>query len=172
MFTVDLTKLGRDGKLRVARTIAASDPLWSESGIALAEGVDVDIHLSTSATGQVLARGTIATATWHECTRCLSEMERAMKLDVTLLWSPPDELDDDDETDPDIRVLRSSDRELELGDAVREEILLAVPRFAVCSTECRGLCPKCGINRNEESCPCSFDEPDPRWDALRALQDE
>lgn len=172
MFTVDLTELGRDGKLRVTRTIEASDPLWSGSEIGLAREVEVDIRLSTSATGQVLARGTISTATRHECKRCLVEVVRPMELDVTLLWSPPDELGDDDGTDPDVRVLRSTDRELDLGSALREEVLLAVPRFAVCSRECKGLCPQCGINRNEESCPCSFAEPDPRWDALRALQDE
>src|SRR3989338_2074718 len=41
---------------------------------------------------------------------------------------------------------------LELGDELRQEILLSVPMTALCRDDCRGLCPTCGHNLNEGVC--------------------
>ncbi|HKJ02985.1 MAG TPA: DUF177 domain-containing protein, partial [Longimicrobiales bacterium] len=76
------------------------------------------------------------------------------------------------EEDGDVRLFDDHVPELDLSDSVREEILLAVDLFVVCDPECRGLCPQCGVNRNVETCSCTTDESDPRWDALRALKEE
>ena len=74
--------------------------------------------------------------------------------------------------DGDARVYDAGAAELDLKEAVREELILAIDPFVVCDPECKGLCPKCGVNRNTDSCDCTTDEPDPRWDALRSLQNE
>ena len=76
------------------------------------------------------------------------------------------------EEDGDARVLDARAPELDLSGPVREEVVLAVDPYVVCDPECRGLCPRCGANLNIEACGCSFHEPDPRWDALRALKEE
>ena len=62
--------------------------------------------------------------------------------------------------------------ELDLGPAVREHVLLAVPQFVICDEACRGFCPRCGTNLNEASCDCVVEEEDPRWAALRRLRSE
>jgi uncharacterized protein len=59
---------------------------------------------------------------------------------------------------------------LELGQAVREEVVLAMNPYVVCDPECPGLCPQCGANLKEGPCGCEEDELDPRWDALRELK--
>lgn len=61
------------------------------------------------------------------------------------------------------------DPELDLAGAFRAAALLDVPIKNVCREDCRGLCPQCGANRNEESCECATEKTDPRWDALRGL---
>ena len=43
----------------------------------------------------------------------------------------------------------------ELGEAVREALLLALPIRFVCRPDCRGLCPGCGANLNQEPCTCA-----------------
>ncbi len=57
-----------------------------------------------------------------------------------------------------------------MQDVLREQVLLAVPLKAVCREECKGICPQCGRNRNQESCQCAPELPDPRWDALKELK--
>jgi len=45
-------------------------------------------------------------------------------------------------------------RVVDLTSDIREDILLAFPFVALCSKTCKGLCPRCGANRNLESCDC------------------
>jgi uncharacterized protein len=39
----------------------------------------------------------------------------------------------------------------------------------LCSHDCKGICPKCGIDRNADSCHCDLAERDPRFDKLKEL---
>lgn len=48
--------------------------------------------------------------------------------------------------------------ELDLGDLLEEQVLLALPLKPVCQEDCHGLCPGCGANLNREACTCP--EPD------------
>ncbi len=57
---------------------------------------------------------------------------------------------------------------VDLTPDMRESILLALPAHPVCRFECRGLCPRCGINRNRESCRCKPPSDNP-WGALDCL---
>ena len=52
---------------------------------------------------------------------------------------------------------------------MREQVLLSLPGRALCQQECKGLCPKCGANRNLADCGCGEGLADPRWNALAGL---
>src|SRR5205814_8075012 len=43
---------------------------------------------------------------------------------------------------------------LELNDVLREFVLLALPMQRLCSENCKGICPECGQNRNQNECSC------------------
>jgi len=58
---------------------------------------------------------------------------------------------------------------MELTDVLREQVLLDLPSQTLCATGCKGLCPVCGVNRNEQTCACTTRIPDERWAALRQL---
>jgi uncharacterized protein len=57
---------------------------------------------------------------------------------------------------------------VDLTEEIRESILLTFPVHPVCRSDCRGLCPKCGANRNRKPCRC---EPPHGacWNALNGL---
>jgi uncharacterized protein len=59
---------------------------------------------------------------------------------------------------------------LDITDDVRQTAILSVPLKLLCHTGCRGLCPQCGKNLNDESCACTGDAGDARWEALRMLR--
>jgi len=75
-----------------------------------------------------------------------------------------DEADEDD-----VVPIPAGARELDLRPAVREEWLLAVPAFALCRDDCKGICPTCGADRNTGACNCAPD-PDVRWAGLRDVR--
>jgi uncharacterized protein len=57
--------------------------------------------------------------------------------------------------------------ELDLTYEVREAVLVDIPIQNLCSADCRGLCPTCGIDLATGQCDCRRDAIDPRWEALR-----
>ena len=59
---------------------------------------------------------------------------------------------------------------VEVNDIFWEQVALELPVKVVCSEECKGICPMCGVNRNRESCFCEGnDEPGP-FDVLKNLK--
>jgi len=59
-----------------------------------------------------------------------------------------------------------------LEDALREQVLLAMPLKTLCREDCKGLCPHCGRNLNVETCECTQAVEDARWSALKDLRDK
>jgi uncharacterized protein len=57
-----------------------------------------------------------------------------------------------------------------LEDVLREQVLLSLPVRTLCKPDCKGLCPRCGQNRNSQPCHCDEGPSDPRWEALAGLR--
>jgi uncharacterized protein len=166
MLTVDLGQLDREGSVDVEGRISADDPLWDDTGLEWDGDVEVRLRASFAGTGEVVARGRARGSLLQECRRCLQPVLIPVDAELTLVF-----IDDPEEEDiGDVFPLEPQGLELDLSDAVREEIVLAVNPYVVCKPECRGLCPRCGTNLNEKSCDCSEDDADPRWAALRKLK--
>jgi uncharacterized protein len=58
---------------------------------------------------------------------------------------------------------------LDIGEVLRQALLLEVPMQVLCRPDCAGLCPTCGRDLNTGSCDCSPVDLDPRWEQLEAL---
>ena len=58
---------------------------------------------------------------------------------------------------------------IDLSSVVNQSILMALPMRIVCDDDCKGLCPICGKDLNEEACNCNASTIDPRFESLRSL---
>ena len=58
---------------------------------------------------------------------------------------------------------------IELEEVLREFIVLSLPMQYVCRSDCRGICPVCGENRNQIECECHREPADERWAAFKDL---
>ncbi len=58
--------------------------------------------------------------------------------------------------------------QLDLREAIRQNLLLALPMQPLCKEDCAGLCPQCGKNLNEGPCTCQPPE-DERFSTLKDL---
>ena len=172
MFRVNVAALRPRASLRVEQEIPASDALWADSDLVFGGSVRVELCLTRTNAGEVRARGVLSANAVHDCRRCLERVEEPLRLAIELLWVPPDGVASDPGGGGDVRVLEPGSIEIDWGEAVREELMLAGPGYVVCSEGCQGLCPRCGANQNQEPCGCVTDEADPRWEALRALNRE
>ena len=52
---------------------------------------------------------------------------------------------------------------LDITEAVRQSIIVALPMKPLCRADCAGICTECGANLNEASCTCKALRMDPRW---------
>lgn len=81
------------------------------------------------------------------CSRCLEPVRVAVRATVDAVYDRQPDPDD-----PDLYSFEAST--IELTDAVRDALLLELPMRNLCSEDCRGLCPVCGINLNKGTCTC------------------
>lgn len=171
MLTINLGRLDREGSVQVEAAVPPDDPLWEGTKLAFDGPVHVRATASLAGSGEVVVRGSVEATLLQACRRCLEPVRMAVDEELILVYSPRDELGTT-ENDPEMRVVEVGQSEVDLAAAVREELMLDLARYLVCREDCRGLCPRCGVNRNEEECDCTLEEPDPRWDALRALKND
>jgi len=168
MLRVDLGLLDRDGSVDVEANVSAHDELWDGTDLDWSDDVEVRLRASSAGTGEIVVRGRIVGTLRQECRRCLDPVRTKVDEEVTMVFvSEPEEMDDGGGYS-----FEGTDGELNLSEAIREELVLAVNPFVVCNPDCRGLCPRCGQDLNDGSCDCAEDEADPRWAALRQLKSE
>lgn len=109
------------------------------------------------------------------CARCLEPVEIPVARSFDLLYRPAESEKRSDEVaihEADTEIGYYSGDGMELEDALREQVLLAVPIKSLCRFDCKGLCPTCGVNRNQQLCDCNPARPDPRWAALGELKNK
>lgn len=150
----------------VDEQLPADDPVWEENDPKPDGAVHVTGRLSAAGPGRFYWHGRIEGDVTLECSRCLTEAQAHVRDEAHLIFA---ESGDDETDDPDVYRIDPQDRELDLRPALREEWLLAAPSFALCRDDCKGLCPRCGTDLNTGSCDCGEQGTDPRWDALRKL---
>lgn len=148
--------------------ISADDALWEGTGVSLREPLQVDLRAQTVGEG-ILVRGRIHARLARECRRCLEPVEAVVDDTVDLLYEPLED-EESEELAGEVYPLPSRGDELDLGPALREQLLLRTPEYVVCSESCRGLCPQCGTNLNEATCSCAPEEGSNPWDALKKLK--
>jgi uncharacterized protein len=121
---------------------------------------------------RVHIRGVITAEVALQCTRCLESLRRKIEVsfdDVFIDASHETRSSDAELTFADMDESLVIGGRVDLTEVVREQILLALPEQIFCRENCRGLCPKCGGNRNLIDCSCERKEMDPRWAALKNL---
>lgn len=102
---------------------------------------------------ELVVRGTLSVGMDLKCTRC-SEFFSTTVVDSGFLRAYPASEDADS---------------VDITEDMREELLLHVPSFPVCSEECKGLCAQCGADLNKGSCSCTAGERPNPWSTLDGL---
>lgn len=137
---------------------------WGPEGFTLRRPPRVVVTAEESRGGAIQLTGTLTAELAERCSRCLEPAEREREVEIDLRFEP--ELDPWDEG-PQLYALEANREEIDIGPALREELILALPEYPLCDPDCRGLCPRCGQDLNEAECDCEEETGDPRWDALR-----
>jgi uncharacterized protein len=117
--------------------------------------------------------GELSTSLELLCARCLEPVTQDVSHKFDLLYRPLGADAGREElsvTGAEAEISYYQGEGLLLEDAIREQVLLAVPLKVICRENCKGLCPHCGANQNVERCSCAEPVEDPRWTPLKDLR--
>ncbi|HVS81555.1 MAG TPA: DUF177 domain-containing protein [Pyrinomonadaceae bacterium] len=140
--------------------------------IRLTEPAEVRGRIKRSGS-EVELRGELHAKIEAVCSRCLKPVELPIHAEFAERFVPAVSWRAEEQhelREEDLNLAVFDGEAIELNDLVREEILLAMPGHVLCSEDCRGLCPICGIDRNAGTCPCESADGDLRWKKLKELQ--
>ncbi len=118
----------------------------------------------------ILVTGELTATVELECMRCLSQFRLPVQLELEEEFRPTIDvatcLKLDLEPDQDPATLVDEHHTLDLTEVVRQDLWLGLPSAPVCRSDCKGLCPRCGQDRNRGECDCEAEAVDVRWVAL------
>ncbi|MGW0174879.1 YceD family protein [Rhodococcus sp. NPDC003322] len=163
---LDTRKLGRrpGSMTTLTRTLPAPARIGLDL-IAVPEGADVELDLRLESVSEgVLVTGTVRAATKGECSRCLEPFDGELDLYLTELFAYPDSVTE--ETTEEDEVYRIVDDLIDLEPVVVDAAGLELPLQPLCSEDCQGLCPECGIRLAIAESGHGHEILDPRWAAL------
>jgi len=118
-------------------------------------------------------RGRVQAGLELQCARCLDPVPQEVAREFELLYRPLGADAGRDElsvTDAEAEIGYYEGDGILLEDVLREQVLLAIPLKITCREDCKGLCPHCGKNLNQEQCSCAVPAGDPRWAALKEIR--
>lgn len=106
------------------------------------------------------------------CSRCLNPMEYQVRLDLDTVYLPAlPEMSNHLEEERINSETGYYRKNIMLGEYIVSELVLSMPLRYICSPDCKGLCPHCGVNLNKENCTC--EKPiDPRLQKLEMLKEK
>lgn len=164
--------------MRIALFLADTEPVAFTEVLTLPEGVGGEDavsfapvrltgKLTKSGTGYTV-RGSVAGDGRLRCVRCLAEFAFSFEEDFSVRLLPGKLAPNEDELQlsrKDLDVRFYTEAVLDLVELAAEQVELLLPMKPLCREDCRGLCPRCGADRNLGDCGCPK-EVDERWEAL------
>jgi len=158
------------GTLDLGSEIAQRGPLVTQGRASLVEEQEGKTKIR-----DIRLVGDFSTRLELKCARCLEPVSREVAGQFDLIYRPLGAV-----ASPAEKAISEAETEigfyqgggLQLEDALKEQVLLAVPIREVCRADCKGICPQCGRNLNSESCECPPRTMDARWAALEGIKEK
>jgi len=117
----------------------------------LVKGQELEVGFSLSDCGnEILLQGEISGKIELECSLCLEDVWVPVNIKITASYPSTQEI-------------------IDVGEEIKQLLILNLPIKPLCKNECKGLCAVCGKNKNVDDCGCSQETPDPRWDKLKLI---
>lgn len=158
----DLTR--RPGQMNeLELDIALVDPMGQGlATVPAGEVIELNLRLESVHEG-ILATGEVDTTAIAECSRCLEPLKLTVEVDFQELFAYSLEQEDD---------FLVQEEKIDLEQAITDAVVLSLPFKPVCSQDCLGLCPECGVKMAEDPNHVHQAQIDSRWSELESFRKE
>ena len=172
MFTIKINDISEEG---VQLDHQASSSPWLREAIETAFGrrrhptdeARVTLILARHEE-QITMIGGAYVHTHPMCDRCLKVYNADEQIPIHIIYVPSGVVQEVKGED-DVDCSFYSGREIDVQAAVTEQLVLAQPMQYLCTPNCRGLCPHCGLDLNAGLCRCPQPAPTSPFSVLNVL---
>jgi uncharacterized protein len=148
----------------------------SEEDVRFLSPVHIDVNMRW-VSRFVEASGSLGTSVRLICSRCLKKFTQTVSVPFEATYTDeapglegPRGEAEVELTSEVINLFPFHGRNIDLTEAVQEQVLLGLPVRPLCREDCNGLCPHCGADLNKSACVCDEKPIDPRFAVLKNLQ--
>lgn len=110
--------------------------------------------------GMLKLKGVLNTLYTAKCFRCLKSMQCKIDVEINEDFIESEKAGVDE-------AYTYEGNFLELDKAVKDNIILNLPVRQLCTEDCKGLCPQCGCDLNENKCECKDENINPQMEVLK-----
>jgi uncharacterized protein len=98
------------------------------------------------------------------CSRCLDKFPYTVNININEKFTDGKNTDENEDD-----LIFIDDSSIDVTEVIENNIILTLPIKRLCSDDCSGLCPRCGVNLNKSTCSCEKAETDIRWAKLKDM---
>ncbi len=119
------------------KTLEIKDKIFDiDSEVEVLKQSDLRVSFKAVRYGEIISiTGVVFGTETFECARCLKIFKKEVNTGFECSFA-------------------QEDVEFDLGDEIKQTVMLDLPMQPLCFEECRGLCHVCGCNKNEQNCNC------------------
>ncbi len=103
-----------------------------------------------------------------KCDRCNDEFPLNINSEFRLVYIFSEKIIENEELN--LQYLSPDATKIDFSVEVMEYCLLSVPLKILCKEDCKGLCVKCGLNLNIDTCICEEEKANTVWEKLNKLK--
>jgi uncharacterized protein len=147
-----------------------------DSGLQFKEKINVSAEV-TRMGEEVYVHSVIRTNLQQQCCRCLEDFGVDVNTQFQGLFVPHKKPQSDRHLaqrsrllDDDGKVTTYKGKVINISSDILNAIRLMIPMKPLCDATCKGLCPQCGVNKNQEKCPCSERVVSAGYNPFKGLQ--
>ena len=156
-FSLDLSNMDDIGSVKeVEVDLIFTDLEFRSQKIGIPEPLHLDLKVYNT-DQSFLIKGNLSGDLILRCSRCLEKFNYPIHIDIEK------EIEDNN--------IENLDN-VKIAKILINNIFLNIPIKPLCNEDCKGLCPECGQNLNEEECDCDTEMVDPRLAKLEKFFDD
>jgi len=159
---INMRLLAQSGAaIAIRGALDAEDAAAGRNDLSVASPIEANLTARHDA-GTAVVSGELSAELELVCSRCLRAVRTNAAYPIAERFTMRRDIA---ELDDDIHLVQ--EEIVELDPYLREAYAVQLPMAAVCSKDCKGLCPVCGGDRNTDLCGCIQEDIDPRLAGLK-----
>lgn len=143
-------------------------------GLVVGDLLEARCSLMRKGETKVELQGRLKSALILDCDRCLASYQQEVDVALQMLFEVATDaawqVKDLEYRIPDLDTIILDEPVIDLDDVIRQQLYLALPMKSLCSPQCKGICSRCGANRNLVLCGCADNYENSPFAALAQLK--